>query len=35
MESSAVLFLLVFWSAIIGAAGVTLTSLMKHQKAKT
>jgi len=34
MESSAILFLVVFWGAIIGATGITLTSLMKHQKAE-
>lgn len=34
MESSAILFLVVFWGAIVGAVGITLTSLMKHQKAE-
>ena len=34
MESSAILFLVVFWGTIIGATGITLTSLMKYQKAE-
>lgn len=34
MESSAILFLVVFWGAITGAVGITLTSLIKHQKAE-
>ncbi|WP_283591504.1 hypothetical protein [Clostridium butanoliproducens] len=34
IESSMVLFLVVFWGAIAGVVCIILTSLMKHQKAE-